>query len=585
MTKRYSEAAIPQLSTLLLVSVMFSGVSLTVVHGEEPKSSSRLIEELASQDHTIRKNARKELANRGATVVGDLAMALKSADASTRVEVADILRKIGPEALPAQGALLVALSDPDENVSVAAAHALWYIGPTQEATTKLIEALNHSNAHVRGFAARALGKIGPAAHEAVPLVMAMLADPDDTARRNAAFALPEMHPHQDQLVRDLFKHLKEDEDYDNEDFRTACQHAGKDSVAFLEQSLEDSTPRIRRMAIQVLGSMRDSAKSALPALVRSLKDEDPSVRRRAIFALCDIGPESHEALQAVIQTLESDDPDVRRSVICAIGKMGSNASTAVSILIRALKDEDVGVRIQAAGTFWMIEPDIQVAVPALIGALSDPDGNVRSQAAWSLDNLGADRVLPYLIEALKVEQGSNYGQVAKVIGDFESEATPAIPALVRVLGDSRRYVTDEVVDALCKIGGAATVTALQEILRDEDKDTRIQALRILGRLGAEAASAAPSVKDCLLVYMGNIQELSTAQAAANTLDRIGVDATEILIAALKDAQPTVRSRAAWLLGGRGEQAAKAIPAIEGLLKDSDEHVRETAAAVLERIRK
>lgn len=73
------------------------------------------------------------------------------------------------------------------------------------------------------------------------------------------------------------------------------------------------------------------------------------------------------------------------------------------------------------------------------------------------------------------------------------------------------------------------------------------------------------------------------EAAADALGRIGPAAVPGLIEALRSSDPTVRRKAADVLGRLGSDAKDATPDLVRLLDDPDESVRKAAARTLGRI--
>jgi HEAT repeat protein len=107
---------------------------------------------------------------------------------SVQETVADALGRIGPDAVPA---LIKALSHPDVEVRVEAAHSLALIGArAQAAVPELARLLSDEHEEVRRGAARALGQIGPAASSAIPALLRLMEMPisrePPTAEANAS---------------------------------------------------------------------------------------------------------------------------------------------------------------------------------------------------------------------------------------------------------------------------------------------------------------------------------------------------------------------------------------------------------------
>jgi HEAT repeat protein len=76
---------------------------------------------------------------------------------------------------------------------------------------------------------------------------------------------------------------------------------------------------------------------------------------------------------------------------------------------------------------------------------------------------------------------------------------------------------------------------------------------------------------------------SEQEAAAEALGRIGAAAVPPLIVALRSEDPTVRLRAAEVLGRMGPEAADAVEELVRLLNDPDVRVRKAAIRTLGQI--
>ncbi len=120
--------------------------------------------------------------------VNALVQQLRSQDPSVRSSAADALAQIGKEAVPA---LVDAFKDQDRRVLLDAAFALGKIGKeAKEAVPALIDALkDQDDASLRSSAASALAQIGEEAKEAAPALIDALKDQNAEVRRSAAYAL------------------------------------------------------------------------------------------------------------------------------------------------------------------------------------------------------------------------------------------------------------------------------------------------------------------------------------------------------------------------------------------------------------
>jgi HEAT repeat protein len=109
-------------------------------------------------------------------------------------------------------------------------------------------------------------------------------------------------------------------------------------------------------------------------------------------------------------------------------------------------------------------------------------------------------------------------------------------------------------------------------------DDRRTAANALASIGPKAKAAIPS-----LVSAFGDKDLGVCVSASEALLRIGLASAQPLIAALQDERPSVRARAALVLGRVGDVAKASIPRLIVLLEDEHPGVRRPAADALGRL--
>ena len=149
------------------------------------------------KDENRRKNSYKALAEIGPIALDGLVKMLKDPDWSARSCAVRALGRMGAEAKPALGALLIALNDPHSSVRANAAEALANTGPGLDALPHLKRAAADEDRFVRCGVAVAVARINPASSspDAVSLLITLLRDKEFVVRRSSAIALGTMaHP-------------------------------------------------------------------------------------------------------------------------------------------------------------------------------------------------------------------------------------------------------------------------------------------------------------------------------------------------------------------------------------------------------
>jgi HEAT repeat protein len=284
----------------------------------------------------------------------------------------------------------------------------------------------------------------------------------------------------------------------------------------------------------------------------AVKGGADAVRVHAAHVLGEIGPESPEVVPTLIEALKDKDAIVCKEAAVSLGKIGPQAKSAAPELVRLLEGGNPIVRRAAAASLGMIEPDAQVAVPALLKALKDADGPTRIQAIMSLGQVGEpEQVIPLLIPILRERGGAG--------GSPSSAAQAALQAI-----------------------GPKTVPALIEALSDQQAETRLASLRILGRFGNQARAAVSRIT-ALLQDPDELVCVNAAEALWK-VDRRAQAAIPVLIQGLKNQQSwPIRSDASYILGQIGPEAKAAVPALIELLRDQYDDIRRNAIEALGRI--
>jgi len=212
---------------------------------------------------------------------------LTSPDKELHVVILEIIRRIGPPAIP----LLVDLLR-DERVSIRrnAIDALIDLPPhTERIQAALRRALKDEDAQVAGDAARALGALGHRASPSVGALVATLSHEDPYVRVYAAEALAAIGPKAASATEDLAR------------------------------AVSDPAPGVRWAACEALAGIGPAAESAVPQLIDALKDEFLYVRIFAAGALGSIGPKAQAAREALREA--ANDPALRSDAEWALNRI------------------------------------------------------------------------------------------------------------------------------------------------------------------------------------------------------------------------------------------------------------------------
>jgi len=235
------------------------------------------------------------------------------------------------------------------------------------------------------------------------------------------------------------------EGYEAEPFAGVREDAAAVSAAVA--GLSDPDPRVRRVAAEVLGGLRNRV--VVPPLRASLADPDGGVRAASVRALGRLRDLS--ALPDVSRCLADPDTTVRLAAVQVTRVLGS----PVPVLRPLLDDSDPGVRAEAAA--------------ALLGA----DGSDRSDDVLRLMSSDEDLDLRRI--------------AVRALG--RSRDAKAAALVMGRLGDPHPAVRATAADALAEVDPAQAVQPLVGLLSDPDSAVRAAAAHALGRIGRPAVPA------------------------------------------------------------------------------------------------
>ena len=249
---------------------------------------------LMAKDPKVRAIAEAALVKGAGRSLPLLRQLLSRGDEDLDLRTFEIIRRIGPPAIP----LLVELLR-HEQVSFRrnAADSLIDLAPdTERIQPALRRALRDEDVMVAGDAARALGALGPKASPSVRALVTTLSHEDPYVRVYAAEALASVGPKAGVATKDL---------------------AG---------ALGDPVPGVRWAAGEALASIGPAALAAVPQLIEALQDEFLYVRICAAGALGSLGPKAQMAREAL--TLAANDPALRNEAEWALNRIAGVESRA-----------------------------------------------------------------------------------------------------------------------------------------------------------------------------------------------------------------------------------------------------------------
>jgi HEAT repeat protein len=425
-----------------------------------------LLLSLKDPDEEVRRHSATTLGNIGdARALGPLVDALGDGDWSVRRASAEALGKLG-DAQAVDALTGVLTGDVDEDVSAAAATALGLLRD-ERAVAPLMESLNQESWTLRRAVIGALGNIGGSA---VDRLVASLGNMDDSVREAAVEILGDIG---DTIVNPLIDVLR---DGDASERRAAAIELGEaresQAVDALIDALANADEGVRSAASTALGQIGDER--AAEPLVTMLDDSSESVRDSAISALVMTGA---PAVPALLASLESSEAAVLEASASVLGQIGD--TRAVRPLFALLNNDERSVRMAAAHALSSFGGRV---FNALAAALEGEDERIREAVAVALGEIGDERAVKPLLDALKSSKDRNAQlAAARALGSI---GRSGIDTLIAELGNVFWDVRFAAATALGETGDERAIQPLQAVLNDQERAVRTAAGKSLEQLGA-----------------------------------------------------------------------------------------------------
>jgi HEAT repeat protein len=277
------------------------------------------------------------------------------------------------------------------------------------------------------------------------------------------------------------------EQYEAEPFAGIREDAAAISAALA--GLSDPDPRVRRVAAEVLGTLRN------PELVTPLRvalgDVDPGVRAVAVLALGQIHEPS--AIPDVANRLADADASVRLAATQVMRAFGS-PNTAFSPL---LDDSDPAVRAEAAVSLLALDGSRRPR-EVLQQMSSNDDHGLRRIAVRALGHVRSAETCRLVVAHLGDADPSVRGVAADCLAAMDP--ADAVQPLVGMLADPDSAVRTAAAEALGGIGGPAVASVVSALEQPGSESGALLALERLptdGNFDKVRRYAATSAHDAL----------------------------------------------------------------------------------------
>lgn len=360
---------------------------------------------------------------------------------------------------------------------------------------------------------------------------------------------------------------------------------------------------------QLAAMLWDAGRADLDVLIPALSTvDDPDVLRWIGYALAGIGPDAAEAVPHLMRLLRAtSDPDIASSMAYALGGMGPAAASVFADMIPIVEARcDGAAHSQIHHFVDNLAPSGQETADVLIaGMLASGNGGVRYRISHVLGRMGLAAVLPLYAAYLSAEDDAQRSTLAQALGCIGPGAGMALDALL----DGLRHAPDDDVrylmaEAVAKIGlrSPGSLPALRSAFRSAESDRALRQIaeaaaglgsgavgflveefeaagdegkiplaRVLGEIGADAASAVGP----LAAAAGSSTSRTLVVEAAASLRKIGAPDEVVFTARIRALR--CEPSGCWTSAAQAEMQAM----LDAGLRLSEEDVWDLVALLVE----
>jgi HEAT repeat protein len=283
-------------------------------------------------------------------------------------------------------------------------------------------------------------------------------------------------------------------------------YEAKPLAYWVERLQKADTDRDQAAAARAIQAFGPDAGPAIPVLVEMLDDRSPEFRNMIAGVLCGLGPHAKSAVPELIKQLKEKRAREPRLGMEVLGFIGPDAKDAVPLLAKAL--DDPVSRDVAVEALCNIGPASKEAIPAIrrialeavAGKERNPQATTPQAVPFFLDqlhNLGPD-VVPLLMEMLDGYGAEGRAQALKELAKLGPAGAKAAPRVAPLLKHEKPDIRRDAAITLWKVEKNVTaIPVLAALLKEEDANLAMSAVRALGEIGPDARGALPAIKELL----------------------------------------------------------------------------------------
>ena len=312
----------------------------------------------------------------------------KLRDADSMVRLAGLARLMSEDINPSSllDEIRLCLEDPDESVRQLAVSVLPRVG--EGAVDPLLSATRTPQPlQVRIAAVAALGRMKAEARPAIGSLIECLGHEEQSMRSNAILSLSQIG---EPTVPQLLACLGSESENVQIGAIDALGWMGAPAMAAVG-SMKAALPE-RSFPVQVAGyaalvKISGDVTEGLPMLLAQLGHQDASVRRICIERLGELRETAVSAFPSILSCLQDQSGEVRAAAALALVRIKAQCAEALEMLIPLLTDAHPEARFKAALALATIGPTAQTALPALNTLKTDPDECIAGIAAAAIRSI------------------------------------------------------------------------------------------------------------------------------------------------------------------------------------------------------
>ncbi|UCF88055.1 MAG: HEAT repeat domain-containing protein, partial [bacterium] len=353
------------------------------------------------------------------------------------------------------------------------------------------------------------------------------------------------------------------------DLDLALMTIGRRNIDMISALLRHHDPLVRQRGIRALQNLK--SKESLGDLLGMLADESGHVRKDAAAAVASLG--DADSIERLLPLLEDEYSDVAHSAAQALVQLGRRWPKRIAARIHPMLEDAppalymllILILAEVGGPDW---EDL------CLKAAQSTEPEVRAAAVSCLRRSGSNAAMATIINALADENPQVRVQAAVTLEDLKHPE--ALEPLRSAIYDQDPWVRSAAASALSHQPGADP-DDFKDLLTGEDLMMQTSALEALGQMAASGSEGALDK----LARQFEAGALEMRRSICRLLAGVGgAKAFDLLLKALKDADPGIRTFAVHALAQRPEDQVRKIldPVGEN---DPDKQVREAVRSVLE----